>query len=711
MSPELLKQDVNHIISLPEDTFLNMKDQGLIDTEIAVHENLLHSLTQRIAALKNHRNSLSQAWSLPIEVLSNIMLVATQLSIKENNESDVYPTTLPVPLVLGQVCSAWRALAWKLPELWATIPLAITKACYEKQVPLLEQWLARAGDIQDISIVLTLAHDETELQYWRDYPPKEALKLFYKRSHQWHTFYSTLPNLCFDLFASVHQRLPRLHTLILNRSGRLAYDPFINGFPGGINNLGNAAPNVIQNGVLVPAHPPGVQIMFNGATFVPAGGVGIGPGPGAPINPPLAGININIQTNNSTHQNPWYMLSEAPSLRTVVLPEGLNPSDITLPWSNLTHVEVRTIPIDECLRVLQWAQRIVSFDFHGVFSGPLTFLPTPHLHLPELRRFSVFSDPANVSRFLDSLTTPNLYSIDFKSTTGTLTLITTHLTQLVQRSGCQLRKLGLCIPSIGKSEEQIVSCLMGEEMRELEELALESWQVDVEGLSDSFLMKMNPERRIRTVRCYSYPLEETFDGGVVEDEGGDGGDESGEGGGSGGGDGGGGVADASGDPLIVAPGWVDVPMDEIREVVERQVEVPEGEWVDPQEILLPNLIAVTYRGTLTFTPQVLKDMIHARWKRKSRKRTVPRLVRLSSDKSITAAGVVEGGMVEEEEVEVVIMEEEEWYPTVELKAFEVYAPETDFREPIDEETNLVFRQMLREGFCLSVETKRGLLAF
>jgi hypothetical protein len=66
---------------------------------------------------------------------------------------------------------------------------------------------------------------------------------------------------------------------------------------------------------------------------------------------------------------------------------------------------------------------------------------------------------------------------------------------------------------------------------------------------------------------------------------------------------------------------------------------------------------------------------------------------------------------EESLTEVVIMKEEEWYPTAQLMAFEIYAPEVDFKEPIDEETNLVFRGMLKEGFCLSIETKRGVLAF
>lgn len=690
MLPQALKDVISQVLAIPEDSYLNTQDKDLLDAEIASHEVLLHSLTQRIAALKNHRNSLSPTWRLPMEVVSDIMLVATQLAIRENNESDVYPTTLPVPLLLGQVCATWRTLAWKLPGLWSTIPLAIDKSRYDTQITLLDQWLARAGNHQDLYIVLTLCRDDTELQYWKDYPPKEILTRLYKRSQQWHTFYSTLPNLCFDIFASVHEKLPRLHTLILNRSGRLPYDPFLNGFAGGINNL--------QGGF---GGPPMHITVGAPAGFIPAGaGIAIGAGTVGGQNPPLTGIHFDDDI--ARRRNPWFMLSVAPSLRTVVLPEALNPSDVALPWSNLTHLEVRTIPIDDCLRVLQLTPRIISFDFHGIYSGPLTFLPTPHLHLNELRKFSVFSDPANLSRFLDSLTVPSLYCLEFKSTTGTLSLVTSQLTQLVQRSGCYLTKLRICIPSIGRSEEQIVTCLMGEELRCLEELGLESWQANVEGLSDLFLHKMNPERRIRTVRTYSYPLDSSDDG-------------SGSG--------------TSSEAVILAPGWVDVPTDEIREVVEQVVDVPEGEWVEPQEILLPNLVAMTYKGALSFSPKVLKETLLARWKRRTRRRNVPRLVALASPKHDALEDMMEDGdeqleRMEECEIpscgnwirdpnenEVVIFEEEDWYPTVEMSAFEIYAPESDFVEQIDEETNLAFRQMLREGFYLSIETKRGVLAF
>ncbi|KAF9449043.1 hypothetical protein P691DRAFT_759383 [Macrolepiota fuliginosa MF-IS2] len=662
MNPRNLKQTVAQIISLPEDSFLDTQDRDLIDGEIISHENLLHSLTQRIAALKNHRNSLSPTWRLPMEVLSDIMAIATHISIKENNESDEYPTSLPVPLVLGQVCAAWRTLAWKLPGLWSTIPLAIAKPRYEKQVELLDEWLSRAGSHQDLYIVLTLCNDHTELQFWRDYPPKEVLTRLYKRSKQWHTFYSTLPNLCFDMFASVHEKLPRLHTLILNRSGRLAYEPYLNGFPGGINNL--------HNGTFIV--PPNMHFAVNAPAF---GAPGFGM-----ANIPLTGINLD--DDNPRRKSPWYMLSVAPSLRTVVLPEALNPSEITLPWTYLTHLEIRTIPIDDCLRVLQHTPHIVSFDFQGINSGPLTFLPTPYLYLRDLRKINVFSDPANLSRFLESLTAPNLYSLEFKSTTGTLSLITSQLTQLIERSQCYLTKLGICIPSIGRSEEQIINCLMGDELRSLQEISLESWQANVEGLSDAFLRSMNPERRIRTVKTYSYDLDSPGLG-----------------------------------CAIVAPGWVDVPTDEVREPVEQVVEVPEGEWVEPQEILLPNLVAMTYKGTLSFSPKTLKETLLARWRRKSRKRNV--MMPLASPmheafewkggpgENMHETGDEKWGQGEHEAMAV----GEGWFPTALLTAFEVSSLDMDFTQPIDEETNLAFREILREGFCLSIETRRGVLSF
>ncbi|KAF5363554.1 hypothetical protein D9756_000094 [Leucocoprinus leucothites] len=65
------------------------------------------------------------------------------------------------------------------------------------------------------------------------------------------------------------------------------------------------------------------------------------------------------------------------------------------------------------------------------------------------------------------------------------------------------------------------------------------------------------------------------------------------------------------EPLIVAPGRVDVPADEMREYIEELVQAPQGEFVQPHEILLPNLVAMTYRGTLSFSPQTPKETIYA----------------------------------------------------------------------------------------------------
>jgi len=166
---------------------------------------------------------------------------------------------------------------------------------------------------------------------------------------------------------------------------------------------------------------------------------------------------------------------------------------------------------------------------------------------------------------------------------------------------------------------------------------------------------------------------------------------------------------------------VDVPRrddgdDEIRDVVEQVVQIPLGGSIPPHEILLPNLTAMTYRGALSFTPRVLKETIYARWNRKRRTRGVPKPMSINVYHNGSENGIVRKGKermdmdTQEEEEE----QEKEYFPTAELKAFDVRAPEMvleDLKELIDEETKLAFREMLREGFCLSIETKKGLMAF
>ena len=736
-----------------EDKYLTSKDTNLIDTAISAHEDALHTLTRKLVMLKNHRNSLSTTWRLPLEVISRIMFVATQLSIKEINESDIYPPPqrIPVPLILGQICSAWRCLVWRLPELWATIPLAISRSRYETQIGLLDDWLERAGEIQDLSIILTLAHDDFELQYFQNSPPRAVLEKLYKRSHQWHTFYSTLPNLCFqDLFKGVYGKLGRLDTLVLNRSGRLPFQiGFGNGngidiITGDLHGLGGGGGGQGTNAIVQAG--PGVngifvnEVMVNGETYD-------GPPNGQAILP------IHLTTTNSSPpriKSPWFMLSEAPSLKTVILPESLSPFEIPLPWANLTYLELRNMLLGDCLHVLSCTPHMMSFTFHDIFSLPsinISSSSSGHGHprrqriqLNELRNFSVFSDHVNLSRFLNALVTPVLCALGFKCTTGAIDGVLNEITKLGERSSWyefdddddrhhagRLKKLEICVPSVGNAEEAIVGWLMspfdvrscidvssGNEgatariQNMIEELVLESWQVDVAGLSDSFLIKMNPERRVRWVKPYSYPLDNLRPGPVEQLTS---------------------FPSCSTSVLNMGPGItldqaaipVDVPRrddggDEIRDVVEQVVQIPLGGSIPPHEILLPNLTAITYRGALSFTPRVLKETIYARWNRKRRARGVPKPMSINVDHNGSENGIVGKGKermdmdTQEEEEE----QEKEYFPTAELKAFDIRAPEMvleDLKELIDEETKLAFRKMLREGFCLSVETKKGSMAF
>jgi len=627
---------------------------------------------------------------------------------------------------------------------------------------LLDDWLERAGEIQDLSIILTLAHDDTELQYFQDSPPRAVLEKLYKRSHQWHTFYSTLPNLCFqDLFKGVYGKLGRLDTLVLNRSGR---SPFQIGFgnanaihinTGDLHSLGGGGGGQGTNAIVQAG--PGVNgffmngVMVNGETYD-------GPPNGQAILP------IHLTTTNSSPpriKSPWFMLSKAPSLKTVILPESLPPFEIPLPWANLTYLELRNVLLGDCLHVLSCTPRMMSFTFHGIFSPSSInisfvnlsttfstsssssghgYLQHQRIQLNELRNFSVFSDHVNLSRFLNALVTPVLCALGFKCTTGAIGGVLNEITKLGERSSWHefdddddrhhaghLKKLEICVPSVGIAEEAIVGWLMspfdarscidvnsGDEsatariQNMIEELVLESWQVDVAGLSDSFLIKMNPERRVRWVKPYSYPLDNLRPGPVEQLTS---------------------FPSYSTSVLNMGPGitrdqaaiLVDVPRrddgdDEIRDVVEQVVQIPLGGSIPPHEILLPNLTAMTYRGALSFTPRVLKETIYARWNRKRRTRGIPKTMSINADHNGSENEIVGKGKermdinTQEEEQE----QEKEYFPTAELKAFDIRAPEMvleDLKELIDEETKLAFREMLRGGFCLSFETKKGLMAF
>lgn len=131
-----------------------------LESEILRVQALLAKLVQKRAPLKRNINRhYSPMLSLPVELCSEIFTTCFPPAREAWGSG--------TPLALGQVCTAWRNLAWSMPWLWNTVFLNST-APSSTHVELLEQWVARAGHLP-LSISFKLrAGDVDGLQHLSD---------------------------------------------------------------------------------------------------------------------------------------------------------------------------------------------------------------------------------------------------------------------------------------------------------------------------------------------------------------------------------------------------------------------------------------------------------------------------------------------------------------------------------------------------------------
>ena len=76
--------------------------------------------------------------SLPLEILVEIFLIASDVHTHMNPAA----RRLPMQLIIGRVCSAWRNAAWNAPSLWRNLRIRVYKGMAHDQ--LIKEWLQRS---------------------------------------------------------------------------------------------------------------------------------------------------------------------------------------------------------------------------------------------------------------------------------------------------------------------------------------------------------------------------------------------------------------------------------------------------------------------------------------------------------------------------------------------------------------------------------------
>ncbi|KAJ6515247.1 hypothetical protein C8R45DRAFT_1139337 [Mycena sanguinolenta] len=117
----------------------------------------IDQLKSRLAALEDVRSSIQRqldsvvypVLTLPNEITSHIFLKCLPPAPDFDRKSKGGPTSLEAPLLLLQICGAWRRVALSTPGLWVYLHLNLERLPIEMEDPELQQlisdWFDRAG--------------------------------------------------------------------------------------------------------------------------------------------------------------------------------------------------------------------------------------------------------------------------------------------------------------------------------------------------------------------------------------------------------------------------------------------------------------------------------------------------------------------------------------------------------------------------------------
>jgi hypothetical protein len=145
----------------------------------------------------------SAVLSLPPEILAEVFL-------RMPLEQDTHLRTPEIPLLLGQVCLYWRAIAWSTPALWSNVNLRLSKERYSVQTELLDEWLQRS---KAVPLTIRIWSGEQECGYWQSITPTEMLRILVSHSWHWKSVNLYAPHQWDEDLQPVRDNLPMLDTL------------------------------------------------------------------------------------------------------------------------------------------------------------------------------------------------------------------------------------------------------------------------------------------------------------------------------------------------------------------------------------------------------------------------------------------------------------------------------------------------------------------
>ncbi|KAF9467509.1 hypothetical protein BDZ94DRAFT_1210590 [Collybia nuda] len=174
--------DILLVTGVPSDPRIELIE---VESEIEKARALLDHLLEKHITIKRRINShYSPILRLPAEILSEIFMDCYPVNNREQWISDT-------PLLLGSICTVWRAAAWSISQLWSTISLTIHEGVYSTdKFILFRDWLARACE-QPLSLSVEYSSlsisDSDSLEHSTENQQivSDALNLITQRCKQW----------------------------------------------------------------------------------------------------------------------------------------------------------------------------------------------------------------------------------------------------------------------------------------------------------------------------------------------------------------------------------------------------------------------------------------------------------------------------------------------------------------------------------------------
>ncbi|KAJ7111850.1 hypothetical protein C8R44DRAFT_882897 [Mycena epipterygia] len=127
------------------------KDFATHTGEVARMQGLLDQCQRLRESMEAHQALVSLARRLPEDIIREIFLACLPSS------RNAVMSAREAPLLLGQVCSSWRKIAFSTPQLWSSLHVVVPNVSRLPQLTgAVDDWLARSG-VLPLSITLAVS--------------------------------------------------------------------------------------------------------------------------------------------------------------------------------------------------------------------------------------------------------------------------------------------------------------------------------------------------------------------------------------------------------------------------------------------------------------------------------------------------------------------------------------------------------------------------